>query len=118
MQTQMQAYVHYGCRRVAFRMLVMVRCVIFDGRVVSSAADEGARITHVREGQLLGAWRAVEGRIGFALLDISSMTMVDRLLREAFPTARHIDIEDVVSVSPNARQQPPTSADSTRQTGT
>lgn len=103
-------------------MLVLVRCVIFDGRSIQIAAgDTTPRITHVREGQVLGAWRAVDGRIGFALLSITSMTMVSALLSEAFPDARHIDVNEVIAVEPVAgalqSQQPPATGDA-RQTGT
>lgn len=80
-------------------MLVMVKCVIFDGpRSQDATGDATPRITHVHEGQVLGAWRAVEGRIGFALLNITSMAMVATLLKEAFPGARHIDVEEVLAV--------------------
>lgn len=100
-------------------MLVMVRCVIFDGRAAPSVAGgDVPRITHVREGQVLGAWRAIDGRIGFALLDISSMTMVDQLLRAAFPSARHIDVDDVVAVASADLQQPPDTSEGTLHTGT
>lgn len=102
-------------------MQVLVKCVIFEGRTqkVDSSA-RSTRITHVREGQVLGAWRAVDGRIGYALLDVSSMAMVSTLLMEAFPDARHIDIDEVVSVntvSAYPQTQAPDAGD-TRQTGT
>ena len=103
-------------------MLVLVRCVIFDGRSIQIAAgDTTPRITHVREGQVLGAWRAVDGRIGFALLSITSMTMVSALLSEAFPGARHIDVNEVIvveSVVGTNQQQSPRVSGESRQTGT
>ena len=103
-------------------MLVLVKCVIFDGSsTLAAAGDTTSRITHVREGQVLGAWRAVDGRIGFALLSITSMAMIPTLLKAAFPSVRHIDVDEVVaveSVSDAFREaQPPDSGDS-RQTGT
>ena len=103
-------------------MLVLVRCVIFDGRTTPATTGETTpRITHVREGQVLGAWRAVDGRIGFALLNITSMAMVSSLLKEAFPCARHIDVNEVVAVEAVSdafqQMQSPDSGKS-RQTGT
>lgn len=103
-------------------MQVLVKCVVFDGRS-SAAGDAGRapRIARVRDGRVLGAWRAVDGRIGFALLDITSRTMVASLLSEAFPGARHIDIDEVVAVEAVTdavqRIQTP-STGTTRQTGT
>jgi hypothetical protein len=108
---------------MAKRMQVMVKCVIFDsGGEQSPAGTAAPRITHVHEGQVLGAWRATEGRIGFALLDISSMAMVSTLLKEAFPTARHIDVDEILAVepSPAAHQlrRDRSSPTDSRQTGT
>jgi hypothetical protein len=103
-------------------MQVLVKCIIFDGRSMPAGTGERTpRIARVREGQVLGAWRAVDGRIGFALLDISSMAMVPSLLNDAFPGARHIDIDEVVAVEEVAdgvqyKQAPATGG--TRQTGT
>lgn len=103
-------------------MLVLVKCVIFEGRTTpATASDTTSRITHVREGQVLGSWRAVDGRIGFALLNITAMAMVPTLLKAAFPSSRHIDVDEVVaveSVSDAFQQlQSPDSGES-RQTGT
>lgn len=104
-------------------MLVMVRCVIFDGyRAPDGAGDSAPRITHVHEGQVLAAWRAVEGKVGFALLNVSSMAMISTLLKDAFPDARHIDVDEVTAVEAVAdailqQKLPPTSGES-RQTGT
>jgi hypothetical protein len=103
-------------------MQVLVKCVIFDGRPLTADPPRrrAARITSVRDGQVLGAWRAVDGRIGFALLDIASMAMVPALLNEAFPDARHIDVDEVVAVEAVAAashvHQPPAGGTS-RQTG-
>jgi hypothetical protein len=108
---------------MAMRMQFMVKCIIFDAAGKRPSSGSAApRITHVHEGQVLGAWRATEGRIGFALLDITSMAMVSTLLREAFPTARHIDVDEILAVEPvpvatQPRRDRPSSTDS-RQTGT
>jgi len=106
--------------RMQCKMQVLVKCVIFDGRAPANAAARATRITHVREGQVLGAWRAVDGRIGFALLDVDSMAMVSTLLKEAFPGARHIDVEEVVAVESVTAYHGVQSSDTenTRQTGT
>ena len=103
-------------------MLVLVKCVIFEGHTVpATAGDTTPRITHVREGQVLGSWRAVDGRIGFALLDITAMTMVPTLLKEAFPSSRHIDVAEVVAVetvSSAFQEMQSTDSGKARQTGT
>jgi hypothetical protein len=103
-------------------MLVLVKCVIFDGRTtLATVGDTTPRITHVREGQVLGAWRAVDGRIGFALLNLTAMTMVPTLLEEAFPNSRHIDVDEVVAVdavSSSFQQMLSTDSGKSRQTGT
>ena len=104
-------------------MQVMVKCVIFDaGGAQPSTGTAAPRIMHVHEGQVLGAWRATEGRIGFALLDITSMAMVSTLLKAAFPTARHIDVDEILAVEPSptasqSRHDRSAPTDS-RQTGT
>lgn len=101
-------------------MLVMVRCVIFGGQRAGSVGDGPRRITHVHEGRVLGAWRAVDGRIGFALLDVASMAMISALLSEAFHDARHIDIEEVLAVTDVAdsvRHERPSPSSKQRQTG-
>ena len=80
-------------------MLVMVKCVVYDGRRSQTSASEATpRITHVREGQVLGAWRAVDGRVGYALLEVTAMPMIANLLRAAFPDARHVDVDEVLAV--------------------
>ncbi|HEX5164806.1 MAG TPA: hypothetical protein VFV93_05375 [Thermomicrobiales bacterium] len=104
-------------------MLVMVKCMIFEGSGELPAAGTAApRITHVREGQVLGAWRATEGRVGYALLDITSMAMVATLLKHAFPTARHIDVDEILAVEPSpaagAQRRDRSSSGDSRQTGT
>ena len=102
-------------------MLVLVKCVIFEGHTTpATARDTPSRISHVREGQVLSAWRAVDGRIGFALLNITAMTMVPTLLNEAFPNARHIDVSEIVAVESDSDAfQNPQSRNSgkSRQTG-
>lgn len=103
-------------------MLVIVRCVIFEGnRSPSPANDPEQRISHVHEGEVLAAWRATEDRIGVVLLSTTSMATIPSLLHEAFPSARHIDIEDVMpveAVTPATDAiESPISSD-TRQTGT
>jgi hypothetical protein len=102
-------------------MLVLVKCVIFEGPTTpATASDTTSRITHVREGQVLGAWRAVDGRIGFALLNITAMTMVPTLLKVAFPGSRHIDVDEVVavdSVSDAFQQLQSPDSGTSRQTG-
>jgi hypothetical protein len=83
----------------AFRMLVMVKCVIFDGQRAATMDDDTARrISHVHEGQVVAAWRAVDGRVGFALLNVASMAVISPLLHAAFPGARHVDVEEVLAV--------------------
>lgn len=104
-------------------MLVMVRCVIFDGhRAPADTGNATARITRVREGQVLSAWRSVEGRIGVALLNVPSMGMISTLLNEAFPNARHIDVDEVLAVeaveAPGQQQKQPPAAGESRKTGT
>ena len=103
-------------------MLVLVKCVIFEGCTApATASDTPSRISRVREGQVLGAWRAVDGRIGFALLNITAMTMVPTLLKGAFPSSRHIDVDEVVaveSVSYAFQQLQSPDSGKSRQTGT
>ncbi len=103
-------------------MLVIVRCAIFDGNQTTPADDNPEqRLTHVYEGEVLGAWRAIDNRSGVALLQTTSMAMIPDLLNEAFPNARHIDVEDVLPVEAVSTEaidlgnQPP---DNVRQTGT
>jgi hypothetical protein len=103
-------------------MQVLVKCVIFEGRKPPAGdAERAPRIARVREGQVLGAWKAVDGRIGYALLDISSMAMVSGLLYDAFPVARHIDVDEVIAVEAVAgstQQMQSPAVGETRQTGT
>ena len=106
------------------QMLVMVRCMIFDGqreRANDGDDSDSSRISHVREGRLIGAWRAADGNVGYALLDVVSPAMISRLLSGAFATARHIDVAEVVLVNAMAGtladDMPRTEAGESRATG-
>jgi hypothetical protein len=120
-QTEIQGAM-FATRSEMSPMQVLVKCVIFEGRKAQAAdAERAPRIARVREGQVLGAWRAVDGRIGFALLDISSMAMVSGLLYDSFPGARHIDVDEVIAVEAVADSTQPMQSPATgkaRQTGT
>jgi hypothetical protein len=96
--------------------------MIFDGqRERADDGDDNSRISHVREGRVVGAWRAVDGNVGYALLDVDSPAMISRLLSSAFPTARHIDVAEVVLVNSTAEivvdDMPRTATGESRATG-
>jgi hypothetical protein len=105
----------------ASQMLVMVRCVIYDGqRAESDDADAERRIAHVHEGQVRGAWRAIDGRIGFALLHVASTSMIASLLIDSFPGSRHVDVVEVLavdSISDVSSLQHPSTPGKQRKTG-
>lgn len=80
-------------------MLVIVRCVIYDGDRTTATTDASRpQLPRVHEGEVLAAWRAIEDRTGIALLSITSTAVIPTLLDAAFPNARHIHVEDVLSV--------------------